>query len=577
MTKNDPPSRRHRVTAVERKRPAPCTGFGLRDGESLPPPQRADDPRKARDLSAMAGWAPTAALVDAAISYIDASGNAEALDALLATRVGRPRALSSRVWLLGFYLNSMRKGHTGCGVDAARALFSLPEPLKHGLGVPDVQLLRLYHRLDAWFCDVATRLTPTDQEWHDTPTLSPAGLDAFTVCQQIVRSPLTSTYLTWPSIAVDGTDFPTFGNMHVRKDRIPLDGEAIYEENGHQFGGDAGPPPWAADAEEYADKGARIFGYGVDERRIYTKDTEARAAYRTATSKGRGDVYVGHEITSAVAMRELLWTNQVTAVTVGPLPPPIFLGFNLTPGGTHRGHATLAVVRYLDDQSHLLEVAADRGITPMTGYLEELLMRGIKSVHTLTETERRIRPGPDGGVFVDGTLLSEATPTELLAPLPLPPAHASADARAPFEEAFNARAAYRWRTHSLPNDAAHWRLACPICTAHTLRCRAVGASMRASQHRPLVALPEGRTTCCSTGTVTFGPSDYPLWMQDVVPFTTAHAFSYGRRNAAETGNSLLHGGYVDLNENWAQPFGTVKRALLVAFAMAGINHHLLSP
>lgn len=555
-------------TGDRRPTPRPCTGFPL-PPESLPAPTSTKDPREHRILRPLDGWGPGESTVETALSYIDSSGIAPRLDALLKHRLGRPRSLPSRVYLLGFYLNALRKGHRGSPLDAARALYAMPDHQKALLHIDSLALDVLHRRVSAWFNDVAAALQDPDD------AVDGQGLDAFTVCQQIARSSLTDPYRRWPSTAIDGIALPTFGNMHLSRDRIALEGDATYEENGQVFGGEVGAPPWAPPPEETAR--ARIYGIGVDGRPVYTKDTEARAGYRTATDKHPGGIYVGYEATIGYAMPVMEHTDGVFTARFGPTPPPVCLTFNLAPAGTHRGEATLACVHFLHDNwGPIDEVAADRGITTAVDYLPELRRLGIKSVHTLTEQQRRQRPGPVGGFFRDATLLSDATPPDLL-DLPLPPIRASEEVRAPFEADFNRRAQYRWRILAGPDNKGRIRLCCPICTAKVLKCRNVPATMRLPSYRPLVTLPNGRRRCCESGSITYGPTDYPTWMGDVVPFTTAHNLSYGRRNAAETGNSFLHGLYVDIDENWAEPFGTVKRALLLAFTLAAINHYHLTP
>lgn len=521
----------------------------------------------------MDDWAPSDSAVEAVTSYIKRTGLGPRLDAMLTHRLGRPRAMPSNLYLSGFYLNALRKGHRGCVLDAARALHLVSAPLKELLGVPDIPLRTMYRRFDAWL-NAVTQLLVSDPYAPVPPGES--RLTMFEMCQEIARSPLTDTYLRWPSIAIDGTDFPTFGNLHLAHNRLPLDGDAVYDYEGHIFGGAAGPPPWEPDAHGTTKGGAKVFGIGSDDREIHTLDPDARSGWRTGTDKRHASKFEGYEIHSACPMAVLKHTDQVTSVALGPTPLQVCLGFNLTSAGTHRGTASLAVIEDLAQDGHIHEVAADRGITYMRGYLERLRILGIQSVHTLHATQRKLTPGPPGSVMIDQTLLSDATPEALLQELPLPPVRASAEVRAPYEELFNARALYRWRTHAGPDHRGAIRLACPICSSPHLRCRQVGSSMRLPNSAPLVQLPDGRSHCCSTGTVTFSAREYPAWMGPVVPFTSAHFLSYGRRNAAETLNSYLHGLYVDVNEEWAEVFGTAKRAFVLAFTFAALNHHQLN-
>lgn len=474
--------------------------------------------------------------------------------------------MRSALYLLGFYLNAMRKDHRGHLIDAARALHLIPDALKQTLGVPDIPLHPMYRRFDAWFNNVVEVLLLPDTSGGNLA----AGLTIFEVCQTIVRSPLTDTYLGWPSVAIDGTDFPTFSNLRLAHNRLPLDGDAVYDYDGHVFGGPAGPAPWDLAPTK---GGAKVFAIGQDGREIHTKDVDARSGWRTGTDKRHAGKFEGYEIHGAAPMPVLRGTDQVTQVVLGPTPPPLCLGFNLTAAGTHRGTASLEVVEYLARQGDLREVAADRGITYMRGYLERLRVLGIQSVHTLHAAQRKISPGPLGMIRIDQTWVSDTCPENLLRELPLPPVRASAALRAPYEERFNARAMYRWRTHAGPDRRGSIRLACPVCTSPHLRCRKVPRSMRLPSSAPVVRLPEGRHHCCSAGTVTFSAREYPAWMGPVVPFTSAHFLSYGRRNAAETLNSYLHGLYVNVDETWAEVFGTAERALLLAFTLAALNHH----
>ena len=580
MVRKQAPRTRKGRTRSEKPRmvPAPMTGLPPTKPLNVRQGQTTSDPRAHRSPAALDDWQPSHRSVEIAWAHVQRTGLGPALDGMLTHRLGRPRQMPSSLYLLGFYLNALRKGHRGCVLDAARALLLIPDSDKAQLAVPNITVHAMYRRFDAWFTSVTAYLangwTPPSGDPRDQ--FAKQALTIFDACQAIIRSPLTDTYLRWPAIAIDGTDFPTFGNLHMAHKRLHLDGDAAYDSNGEVFGGDAGLPSWDPYADPQTKGGARILAYGPDGREIHTKDLEARSGHATATDKHRASKYVGYEAHLAVAMPVLVSTNQVDRVSFGPTPPPLCLGANLTPAGTHRGIASLAVVEFLHGTAPLAEVAADRGITYMRGYVERLRALQIKSVHLLHPLQRRLRDGPPGGIFIDQTLLTDGTPQDLLRELPLPPPRASADARLPYEQAFNDRARYRWRNHSGPDSRGAIRLACPICTSPHVRCQQVPRSLRLPNTCPKVWLPGNRNHCCVTGTVTFSADEYPLWMGDVVPHTTAHFLSYGRRNAAETLNSFLHGLYVDIDENWAEPFGTAKRAFLLSFTLAAINHHLLN-
>ena len=114
---------------------------------------------------------------------------------------------------------------------------------------------------------------------------------------------------------------------------------------------------------------------------------------------------------------------------------------------------------------------------------------------------------------------------------------------------------------------------CPFCTGR-LVSRQLRNARRAPRSAPLVALPEGGTTCC-TGIVRIAPAHLRMMQALQIPFgTTAHQTANGRRSLTDTANSLLKGQYVDLDRKYTKLMGLAKRTFALALLIAGLNRYI---
>ncbi|MCX4821254.1 hypothetical protein OG883_15310 [Streptomyces sp. NBC_01142] len=57
--------------------------------------------------------------------------------------------------------------------------------------------------------------------------------------------------------------------------------------------------------------------------------------------------------------------------------------------------------------------------------------------------------------------------------------------------------------------------------------------------------------------------------------TTAWAADYGRRSAVESGNAEIKTHRLHMDRGFTRVLGTTKNSVLIAFALAGLNHTLL--
>ena len=124
---------------------------------------------------------------------------------------------------------------------------------------------------------------------------------------------------------------------------------------------------------------AKVFGIGEDGRKQYTKDPDARAAKRTATSTHPDGMYIGYELHAGIAVPAIKNTNTTTSITLGPEVPGVILLVAFVPAGTHRGEAVLGPIME----------ARDAGLAVVCNALGV-----IEPVHEL-EDSTALRPGHD--------------------------------------------------------------------------------------------------------------------------------------------------------------------------------------
>ncbi|MDO8108291.1 hypothetical protein Q6348_13910 [Isoptericola sp. b441] len=134
--------------------------------------------------------------------------------------------------------------------------------------------------------------------------------------------------------AVDGTDWETCGRWLGTKG-VEYDGET--------------PPDTDADPEEHrkaverARRRARraSFETGADGRPIHTRDVDARAGHRSATSEHKAGTYIGYELHPFTQVRDIVWQGKPGELQIGPDVPAYVTNASLTPAGAHRTDAVV--------------------------------------------------------------------------------------------------------------------------------------------------------------------------------------------------------------------------------------------
>ena len=359
-------------------------------------------------------------------------------------------------------------------------------------------------------------------------------------------------------LAIDGTEMESCGQLQGEPCDIDYDGEAD-------------PPDDAATTTKTKTKTkkAKVLGVGPDGRNVYTKDTDARAGYRTANANHPGGKYVGRELHLGIAVPSIKHTDGVSYVKFGPDVPQVVVASRLVPAGSHRGDPAVEMAREAKDRGLCRGVVVDRG------YIQSVPERfhfplqalGLHVFSRLKQHQRGEKPGIGPARYIDGHLFAGTLPDELVKP-PMPPIGSTWEEKLPYMATFDQRAAYRYGRLKAPGADGVTRWKHPVKNG-TLRSRQVPASMRRNRSAPLVDLPEG----ADLSTVTAGADQLPL-CQPCLYGTTAWTVAEGKRQLAETGNSLLHGAngaMTDIGRGYTRLLDSGRLDLFVTFTIFGYN------
>uniref|UniRef100_UPI001ABFD698 hypothetical protein n=2 Tax=Streptomyces TaxID=1883 RepID=UPI001ABFD698 len=81
--------------------------------------------------------------------------------------------------------------------------------------------------------------------------------------------------------------------------------------------------------------------------------------------------------------------------------------------------------------------------------------------------------------------------------------------------------------------------------------------------------------CACGKTITLSPEQMAWTRQRHIWGTTTWAADYGRRAAVESGNAEIKTHRLHIDRGFTRVLGTTKNSVLLAFALAGLNHTLL--
>jgi hypothetical protein len=480
------------------------------------------------------------------------------LEPRLHSEVGRPRTLSLLGFLVGAQLNGIRRHHQGHLVEIARVLNALTDRQRARLGLPRWDPKEAYNRVERLFLRLCSALDVGLEAEVDGRTMR---IDAAWFSNRLAAAAIPQELQASAAVAVDGTDLETWGALHGDAVTVDLDGEVTESQLVEE-------PATANAKRRRPGRRAKVLGVGLDGRKVYTADPDARAGHRSATNSRPARPYVGYELHLGVQTRHVRWTNHIDKTTFGPEVAGVITTFSMVPAGSHRAASVVPnLLRAKETGQRVDDVVWDPGYSlcrPETGYWP-LARAGVHTTFQPVTHQRGKRPSPQGTLLIDGTLFSDLLPEDLV-DLPMPARGASEAEKAPYEAAYNRRARWRYVRHAGPDKDGSTRWRCPFC-AGLLRSRSFPRTMRRSRSAPLV---QTQTTGCCDGILTVQPAELPLW-QRMLPGTTAWRISMGRRQVAESVNSALKGGFVSLGRGFFRVMGQTKATLLLGFTLAGFN------
>lgn len=556
------------------------------------------EPRRRRPAGPRAPVRPTAdeptsqQNIDDARALVRRSGVARKLAPYTDRERGRPAEIPVEALLVVMTLNGFRRGHYAWVTKLAELFNTLTDGQRRALGVghtrkghwrkwnPDLAYDRVW---SAW-----ERLCRTLDGGHD-------GIDIKWFRKAFVRASIPPGVKLPKAVAVDATDMPTWAAAACKTESVDLKGaEGLPEGLGEQQDGDkpAGGGKAAkilrrgasSAARDASKKVARPRDYNADGRPLYTKDPDALAGYRSAANARNAGKFLGYHLHAVTVVPDfysrdgaedhhyLQRTHEF---------PHLVLDFTLVGANTHPAKSIVPELLSLkaDGVADLTEVVWDRGysqLDPAT-WLWPLQVAGIEPTYMLVKSQRGHHPFVHGdALLIDGILYHRLMPPELWN-MPGPP---NGDADSPESIAHRARAdlraRWRLRRDQRPDAEGFTRWKCPFCAGSlrtdrrgfTKNRRPPSTSIRVETHGWDIPRAE---TCCCTGTQTFAQAAVTLWQRYPEGTTAWYAAFYGRRSHIETANSLLKGGFVNIDRKWVRTWGIVKLTVFLTFAFCGLN------
>ncbi|MFF2923339.1 hypothetical protein ACFVTP_13200 [Streptomyces celluloflavus] len=497
---------------------------------------------------------------------VDRSGLLPAVEAALHHQVGAPREFTARALLTGLAVHALRleEMHLTRVLDT---IADLPRTARSGLGLSGRATYRmLWHAYTLLIraLDNGTLATPHNHPEQPTPPgehpvpcpdgcpHEPISVSAF--AGRLLDSSLPEGFPLTGVLAIDSTDYETWARRRawtpkpdVDPDHVPVD--------------DTPPPRRKRPPNEPGWPRT-----GADGRLQHTIDPDAREGYRSGTNAAPGNVFCGHDLHLAVNARAL----------GAPEVPFVITAMHLAVAGSHKGDAGINLLdQHLARHPDTREVIADRGYsycTP-TRWAHPVRARRLEPVIDLHPQQRGTHPGPlTDTVIIDGTIFSDALPHPLR-DLPGFPLGMRTAEKAKLRARYDQRAAYAFTPHSRPDTDGYQRLKGPAVAGH-LRCPNHPRSMRLPHTRPTSTCRPGNNCTCGK-TLTLSP-DTTAWTQQRTSWgTTAWATDYGRRAAVESGNAEIKTHRLHMDRGFTRVLGTTKNSVLIAFALAGLNHTLL--
>jgi len=380
--------------------------------------------------------------------------------------------------------------------------------------------------------------------------------------RSIQRSTIPAGLIEGAALAVDGTDMESCGQFHSGDTEIAYDGEAEYPNDDETETGGSEKAPVKT-------RRAKVLGIGPDGRKIYTRDTDARAGHRTATNTRPTKLYVGRELHLGVAVSALDHTDRVSYTSLGRPVPQVVVTSSLVPAGTHRAKAVVDGIIEAHQSNLCSEVLVDGGysLSKPEYFHQRLHQAGIDQTIRILTHQR----GPHGSigdaVLVDGQPFSGHLPTGEHQ-LDMPGRNADDATRRACVEKFNERAKLRYTVHTKKADGTV-RYKCPFCAGRAHSPKFPKTMKSRNKNSRLVQPGKTAKTCCN-GVVT-ADTDATFLDQKTIFGTTAWWKAWGRRNIVESANAAFHGEYVDIGRNYTRFLKTTKIQMFLAHTIAGYN------
>lgn len=494
-----------------------------------------------------------------ATSIVDAAGVVPPVSQHVDSPVGRPRVLTVRALLVASMINGLRRHHVGHLTSVVRILNSLDVRQREDLDIAGwTSDAASYLRTERLFVSLAAAL---DAGHHIVEDDRAVPLDSTWFANRIIAASCPRELTLTRSVAIDGTDVATWGQLHGDVDTVEIDPEEDADERDPDEAETRLLPPGR---RRYK---ARVLGIGHDGRKVYTKDETARAGHRSATASRPSGPYIGRELHLMTQARDDHQSRGKKGGRTGERVPGLIRGMALTPAGTHRGRTATALLVDANRRGYAIaDVIVDGGysLSRPEYFHAPLRAAGIGITFRPGSHQWRVKPFNDHAILIGGQLFSATVPKEVLSLRP-PAMDATTAERKTIAEAFDGRAQYAYHPHGGADRDGYTRWRNPV-DAGTLRSRDMPESLRAHPEAPLVNLPGG----VPPRTMTVAAVDLPL-MQRLIAGTTTHNTSMARRNVVENSNNRLQGDYVDLDRGFVRLFGTTKITMMIAFAVAGLN------
>lgn len=437
-----------------------------------------------------------------ALVLADRSGLLAAVEAQLHASTGAPREFTARTLLVTLATHALRLEEMHL-TKVLETLDELSVSARRDLGLTGeatyrmlwYAFTRLVTALEANTLAIphnhpqADRTTGEILPCRDDCPYEPISTSAF--IGRLLDASLPETLPLSGTLAIDSTDYETWARRRSWNPKPDVDPDH---------------PPVKDDKDTNPKRPGAEPGWprtGHDDRHQNTVDPDARDGYRSGTNGTPGNIFCGHDLHLAVNARAL----------GGPETPFVITGMHLTPAGSHKGEAGVALLdqaanattRRADGRRHITEVIADRGYSYCTParWAWPVRARGLDAIIDLHPAQRGQHPGPlPGTVIIDGGLFTGALP-QPLRDLPGFPIGMPAANKAALHARYDQRAQYAFTPHSRPDTDGYQRLKGPA-VAGKVRCPNYSRSLRLPHSRPTTACRRGDDCVCGK-TITIGP------------------------------------------------------------------------